>query len=154
MSGHLSGDRGIEYTVHKLWTILIVLTFLAASCELYNSGNVWSAYLRIVFFMAQGTWLMQIAFVVWPHTDNPRFVWKDDHESHTWLNIYMMIHMIAALCVIMIQYWIVHGSIELWDKYYSKYELDVDTEPGLRLKLNDNREYSALLTHEEETESN
>lgn len=156
MAGHLDGDSGLEYIVHKLWTILIVLTFVAACCEAYDPTNLWSAYMRICFFLAQGTWLMQIAFVVWPHTTNPYFIFKPDHGGHTWLTIWLMFHLIIAALTLMTQYVIVFYAIELFDRCYTKYELDVKSteyvdEPiKFDYRHQDGREYKALLIHDQD----
>jgi hypothetical protein len=102
MGGHLHGDLGLELKVHELWTWIIVLNFIGCCLETYNPDSFWAAYMRIFFFFAQGTWLMQVAFVVWPGK-NPLFVWKDDHASHTWLTVSAMLHLIGVSLVLMVQ---------------------------------------------------
>ncbi len=154
MSGHKSA--GVENTLHELWTILIGLTFVAGCCEIYDPDNLWAIYMRICFFLTQGSWLMQIAFVLWPHTANPRFTWTDSHATHVWLNIYLMVHLAAAACTLMIQYLFVYYTIGIFDRCYTRYELDLSIDDAAaQIKFNDfenrgGKEYSILLNNEDE----
>jgi hypothetical protein len=156
MTTHLSGDMGVEYIVHQLWTVLIVLTFVGACIETYDPENLWGIYMRLCFFLAQGTWLMQIAFVVWPHTTNPIFIWGNDHASHAWLSISLMIHISIAAFTLMFQYVWVYFSLSLFDKLFSRYELENNLrneKDQINYKFNYNKdnkiEYSALLNEDE-----
>lgn len=99
---------------------------------------------------------MQIAFVVWPHTDNPLFIWKMDHTSHTWLSISLMFHLIFCAILLMIEYLFVYFLINVFDKYYQRYELDLEEVKKIQIKgyektderVND-REYTFLIDEEE-----
>jgi hypothetical protein len=153
MNGHKS--PGVENTLHELWTILIGLTFIAFCLEVYKPDNIWAVYLRIFFFLTQGSWLMQIAFVLWPHTTNPRFIWVDDHASHVWLNIYLMLHLMMAALTLMAQYLFVYYTIDVLDKCFTRYELDLRVDNSAApIKFSDysgdNKEYSILLNNEDE----
>ena len=168
MAGH--DFEGLEATVHKLWTVLIGLTVLAAACEVYDSDNIWTVYSRICFFLAQGSWMMQMAFVLWPHTSNPRFIWTNTHASHVWLNIYLMLHLVVAACTLMGQYMCVVYAVKTLDRFYSRYELDlgeIDAKAvPVRFPVYDNqemsrrnnrsdhsKEYSILLNSEDNEEN-
>ena len=36
----------------------------------------------------KGTWMMQTAFVVWPQSDKPAYIWNvSDHRQVTWLKV-------------------------------------------------------------------
>lgn len=148
--------------LYKLWIILITCTFVAGLCEFYDPDNIWAVYIRIAFFLAQGSWLMQVAFVLWPHTDNPRFHWEDDHVGRTWMNIFLMIHMCLSLITLMVQYLFVYYTIDIFDRCYTRYELDVhelnksyEEVKGVRMYNYDsnNKEYAGLLNEEESNES-
>lgn len=160
---HLDGDPGLEHEVHKLWTVLIVLTFLSGSLEMYFHTSFWATFARILFFLTQGTWLMQIAFVVWPHTTNPRFLWKNDHASHVWLSISLMYHIVGATILLMIEYLIVFSFMRVFDRCYERYEKDVESvrvsigegEKRLRLREADGsaangKEYAFLINEDDE----
>lgn len=136
MTVHLDGDPGLEHEVHKLWTILIVLTFFSATLEMYMQNSFWPVFARILFFLTQGTWLMQIAFVVWPHTTNPRFLWKNDHSSHVWLSISLMYHIVGDTILLMIEYVIVYIFIRIFERCYERYEKDVESQ---RVKIDGER---------------
>jgi hypothetical protein len=156
MTTHLTGDVGIEQIVHQLWTVLIFLTLIAACCEVYDPSNMWSVYMRIGFFLAQGTWLAQVAFVVWPKTTNPIYIWGTDHASHTWLSISLMCHLLLSLIILLGQYVLVYLFIEPFDRFYTRYEQEKASQTvrygrlvEMKLNLNDdddeNIEYSALV---------
>jgi hypothetical protein len=160
MTVHLEGDNGLEHIVHTLWTIIIVSTFLAALAETYRPDLYWPSMVRIAFFFTQGTWLMQVAFVVWPRTSNPAWIWTAEHGSHVWLTISLMFHFMGCFIVLMIEYMIVLRYIKCLDRYYSRYEADLD-EANLaasnkmlnRIEFaDDNKEYSMLIDEQDDNE--
>lgn len=157
MGQHLTGDAGLEYEVHKLWTIIIILSFISACIEAYKPNSFWPVYLRVFFFLSQGTWLMQVAFVVWPQTSNPFWHWKMDHTSHTWLSISLMYHFIGCAILLMGQYVFVYFTIGLFDKYYKIYEDDLQKSSRFKLKNfkdndgSDSKEYSFLINEDEDS---
>lgn len=158
MVGHTS--PGLEWHLHKLWTSLIVCTFVSGILEFADPTNLWYTYLRIGFFLAQGTWLIQVAFVLWPHTTNPRFLWEDDHHGRTWMTIFLMIHIMASLITLMVQYLVVYFMIDIFDRMYIKYEMDLErgvdakAEPITMYNINQNHEYSSLLNSPDDEGSN
>ena len=160
MGGHLHGDLGLEYKVHELWTWVIVLNLIGASLETYKPDSHWAVYMRIFFFFVQGTWLMQVSFVVWPGK-NPLFVWKDDHASHTWLTVSLMFHFIGVSFVLMTQYLFVYYTIKLFDKCYSIYEIDLENMENETIKNRVSRlvignandiEYRVLINENEDND--
>lgn len=150
--------------MHKLWTIIIILTFFAGTVEIYMPNSFWPAFARILFFLCQGTWLMQIAFVVWPHTDNPIFLWKDDHSSHVWLSISLMYHFVGCTILLMCEYLVVYATMNMFDRCYERYEIDVESERVVvvgsekRLRMKENghhgsengKEYAFLINEDDE----
>jgi hypothetical protein len=168
MTGHLEGDHSVEFTAHRMWTILITFSLLSGLAETVLPDNAWIVYARILSFLSQGTWLMQIAFVVWPHNNNPHFQWKEDHATHAWLTILGMTHLMICSVVLTIQYLSVYLTIRFWDRLYSKYEIDAGLdkpEPikklnfakfdkdyasdGSRGFANNSKEYASLINEEE-----
>lgn len=99
---------------------------------------------------------MQIAFVVWPQMSNPFFIWKNDHTSHTWLSISLMLHLILSACLLMGEYVFVYYTIGVFDKYYKKYEIDVESlkleKSQLVIKYADNQKEYALLINDKDEE--
>ena len=162
MTVHLHGDQGLEHMVHTLWTILIVLTFLASLVEVSLPYNYWPAMIRISLFLTQGTWMMQIAFVVWPATKNPYFLWSNDHDSMVWLTVSLMYHLLGCFTVLMLQYLFVLSTIGCLDKYYSRYEDDLEEAVVVKtikydekkMSFNDGKEYAILMDNQEDDDEN
>ena len=156
MTVHLHGDEGLEHMVHTLWTVLIVLTFLASLVEVSLPNNYWPAIVRISLFFTQGTWLMQIAFVVWPKTKNPYFLWTNDHDSMVWLTVSLMYHLLGCFTVLMIQYLLVLKTIGCLDRYYSRYESDLQEAvekikyEQKQMSFDDGKEYAMLMQEDDE----
>jgi hypothetical protein len=150
MRGHTSED-GVENLLHALWTVLITCTFAIGCCEVYDPDCFWTVYCRICLALTQGSWLMQVAFVLWPHTDDPRFIWVDSHNTHVWMNIYLMFHLIIAACTLMGVYLLVYYTIWFFDRCYSRYEHDLEVDNSAQpikfsnYETNDSKEYSMLL---------
>lgn len=153
MSNHLHGDQGLEYQVHVSWTFIIICTFVAACLEAFRPNDFWPVYLRTYFFLCQGTWLMQIAFVVWPHTSNPIFIWGTDHASHTWLNVSLMYHFIGCAIILLLQYTFINCTINTFDRCYQRYEQDLDDKKGYYNKANyTSSEYFKLMNDPDDNE--
>ena len=103
---------------------------------------------------------MQIGFVVWPKTTNPRFLWGNDHGSHVWLSISLMYHFMGCAIVLMIQYLIVLRFVKSLDRYYSRYEDDlIEIEKSRRFPnddsittTNNNKEYAILMNDMDDNE--
>jgi hypothetical protein len=70
---HLDERDMMDYHVHKILAMLVVLLLIAYCYEIYDSDNFWATYGRIYFFFLFGTWLIEIGFVKWPITNNPKF---------------------------------------------------------------------------------
>lgn len=156
MSVHLVGDLGLEYTVHMLWSIIIFATFGAYLIELYLENSYWPSMVRISFFFTQGTWMMQIAFVVWPKTTNPMFLWGADHGSMVWLTISLMYHFMGCFIVLMIEYLIVLRFINCLDRQYTRYERDIEeisSRTPKRIDFGDSKEYAMLIDANDENEN-
>jgi hypothetical protein len=54
MFGHLHGEMNLEYQVHKLWTIVVFGSLIAACIEVIYPDNYWAVFMRIFFFFVQG----------------------------------------------------------------------------------------------------
>lgn len=96
---------------------------------------------------------MTVAFVMFPHTDNPLLNWPDNENSKTWMKIFLVLHLLAALCTLMAQYLLVYCTIGFWDRLYSRYESDL-TEKRIMFKVRMrevlNNEMSSALLKEQE----
>jgi len=165
MMVHLNNDTGVEYVCHMIWAVITTFNFVAACIETYAPHNYWAVQMRIFFFFAQGTWLMQIAFVVWPQTTNPLFIWLPGHGTFTWLTISLMYHFMAVAVVMTLQFLVVQAMMPCFERAYDRYQLDVDAcEEKLMLSANgginvqlkggSEKEYSILLGEDEDEETN
>lgn len=97
---------------------------------------------------------MQTAFVVWPQTTNPDYIWTTEHRSITWLNISLMYHMIGAAAVLLGQYLFVFYTHRIIYRFYKRYELDLETATDQKIifKSLDAKdvEYSMLMNEDDE----
>ena len=97
---------------------------------------------------------MQTAFTIWPQTTNPNYIWGTDHRSVTWYNISLMYHFIGVALVLIGQYVIIYYSIGLIYRFYSRYEIDLETADeivkGSTRHSNHGSEYSMLMNDENE----
>lgn len=151
MLGHLHGAMDVEQHMHYLWSILIGLTLFAGLLETYDPDCFWFVYSRIFFFICQGTWLMQTAFVVWPQTKNPAYHWTTDHRDTTWLTVSLMYHMICVAAFMLLQYLFVYAFHGLFYRFYKKYELDLeDNDQKIVFKSSPGTEYSMLMNEEDD----
>ena len=85
---HLHARSMIDAHIHQLLGLTIVCSMLFAIGECFNPNNFWFIVARSFFALTQGTWFIQAAFVIWPKTDNPYFVW--DPDSHRSVSILTM----------------------------------------------------------------
>jgi hypothetical protein len=129
---------GIEYTCHLLWAVITTFLFISVIVECHSPHNFWVTQIRIFFFLAQGTWLMQIAFVIWPQTTNPMFLWPNDMNSFTWLVISLMYHFFFSAIVLTFMHVFVHSTIGCYNKAYDNFEMDLNqTKHPLYISNND-----------------
>ncbi|CAF1367808.1 unnamed protein product [Adineta ricciae] len=85
---HLHARNMVDAHIHQLLGVTIVCSMISALCECYNPNNFWLIVSRSYFALMQGTWFIQAAYVIWPKTTNPLFLW--DPESHRSVSLLTM----------------------------------------------------------------
>ncbi len=73
VSMHLDERDMMDYHIHKILALLVIILLIAFCYEIYDSDNVWATYGRIYFFCMFGSWLIEIAFIKWPVIKHPYF---------------------------------------------------------------------------------
>ncbi|CAF1028304.1 unnamed protein product [Didymodactylos carnosus] len=98
---HLHARSMVDAHVHKLLALIIVCSMIGALGESYDPNNFWFIVGRSFFALTQGTWFLQIAFVIWPQTTHPLFVWDmNDHRSISLLTMSFAYHLAGNACVL------------------------------------------------------
>ncbi|CAF0927367.1 unnamed protein product [Adineta ricciae] len=85
---HLHARNMVDAHIHQLLGITIVCSMIGALGECYNPNSFWLIVSRSYFTLIQATWLIQAAYVLWPKTTNPLFLW--DPESHRSVSLLTM----------------------------------------------------------------
>ncbi|CAF1157384.1 unnamed protein product [Didymodactylos carnosus] len=95
---HLHARSMVDAHVHKLLALTIVCSMIGALGESYDPNNFYLILGRSLFAMTQGTWFLQIAFVIWPQTTNRLFIWDmNDHRSISLLTMSFAYHLAGTL---------------------------------------------------------
>lgn len=134
MADHKSPE--LQWKLHQSWLLLIGLTLVAFVCECFQPDQIWLTYLRVGFFLTQGTWIAEIAFVLWPPWNGQVTEWDASQNSFDWLNIHLMLHILLCFSFILALYWFVQRNIDHWDRLFTKYEADMNRmwESGSEMK--------------------
>ena len=71
---HLDGRDMIDRHLHFLFGIATIVLVIFYAFETYNPNNYWATFGRAYSLFVIGTWLIEIAFIVWPMTSNKMFL--------------------------------------------------------------------------------
>uniref|UniRef100_A0A8D0BBM8 Transmembrane protein 45A n=1 Tax=Salvator merianae TaxID=96440 RepID=A0A8D0BBM8_SALMN len=112
---HIHGRSMLDFHLHQL---LIVAVFGAAFCiflEVFFRGIVVLEMLRTSLCILQGSWLWQIAFVLYPPSGSPE--WNQmDHNNTMFLTVCYCWHYAFAILIMAVNYtivsWIVRSKIK------------------------------------------
>jgi len=109
---HLHARSMIDAHIHQLLGLTIICSMIGALGECFNPNNFWFIVGRSFFALTQGTWFLQAAYVIWPQTSNPLFVWDpDSHRSVSLLTMSYAYHLAGNAFILIIVYLLVHMSI-------------------------------------------
>jgi hypothetical protein len=109
---HLHARNMIDAHIHQLLGLTIICSMIAALGECFDPNNFWLIIARSFFALTQGTWFLQAAYVIWPQTSNPLFVWDpDSHRSVSLLTMSYAYHLAGNAFILIIVYLLVHMSI-------------------------------------------
>lgn len=105
---HLHARTMLDAHIHQLLGLTVVCSMLAALGECFSPNNFWLIVARSFFAMTQGTWFLQAAFVLWPQTTNPLFLWDpESHRSISLLTMSFAYHLAGNAFLLVVVYLIV-----------------------------------------------
>ncbi|CAF0938774.1 unnamed protein product [Adineta steineri] len=123
---HLHARNVMDAHIHKLLGLTMICSMISALGECFNPNNFWLIITRSFFALTQGTWFIQAAYVLWPQTNNPLFIW--DPQSHRSLSLLTMsyaYHLAGNAFLLIISYLLVYMSTSSRRKLIH-YEIDDD----------------------------
>ncbi|CAF3608428.1 unnamed protein product [Rotaria socialis] len=139
---HLHARSMVDAHMHQLLALTIVCSMIGALCECFDPNNFWFIVGRSFFALTQGTWFIQAAYVIWPATTNPLFVWDpESHRSVSLLTMSYAYHLAGNAFILIIVYLLVHMRIKPRIESDTVEVHDDETFSGYKLILN---------THDEE----
>ncbi|KAK3102608.1 hypothetical protein FSP39_012617 [Pinctada imbricata] len=98
---HLHGRSILDVHIHMLLVYTILLNILAICFEIRFRHSLLAALGRAYFFFLQGTWLWQIAFIIYDPDPNAE-KWKgDDHDELMIATMFFAWHVGAVLFVML-----------------------------------------------------
>lgn len=107
---HLHARSMIDAHIHQLLGLTIACSMIGALAECFNPNNFWLIVARSFFALTQGTWFVQAAYVIWPKTTNPLFLWDpESHRSISLLTMSYAYHLAGNAFILIIIYLIVHS---------------------------------------------
>ncbi|CAF1262927.1 unnamed protein product [Rotaria sordida] len=110
---HLHARSMIDAHIHQLVGLTIVCSMIGALCETFDPDNFWFIIARSFFALTQGTWFLQAAFVIWPKTTNPLFVWEpNSHRSVSLLTMSYAYHLAGDALILIIVYLLIYMSMK------------------------------------------
>lgn len=106
---HLHARTILDAHSHVLLAVIIVCCMLSAIGECFNPDCFWFVTSRSFFCLMQGTWFLQIAFVIFPQTTNPYFVWDEDsHRSVSLLTMSFSYHLSGNAFILLVVYLLIY----------------------------------------------
>lgn len=106
---HLHARTMIDAHIHQLLGLTIVCSMISTLGECWNPNHFWFIVARSFFALTQGTWFIQAAYVIWPQTNNPFFVWDpDSHRSITLLTMSYAYHLAGNAFLLIVVYFLVY----------------------------------------------
>ncbi|CAF2889889.1 unnamed protein product [Rotaria sp. Silwood2] len=113
MAFHLHARSMVDAHIHQLLGLTIICSMIGALCECFDPNNFWFIVARSFFALTQGTWFIQAAYVIWPATINPLFLWDpESHRSVSLLTMSYAYHLAGNAFILIIVYFLVYISIK------------------------------------------
>ncbi|CAF1098595.1 unnamed protein product [Adineta ricciae] len=106
---HLHARSMIDAHIHELLALTICCSMVGALGECFDPNNFWLIVARSFFALTQGTWFIQAAYVIWPKTTNPYFLWDpESHRSVSLLTMSYAYHLAGNAFILIVLYLIVY----------------------------------------------
>lgn len=138
---HLHARTMIDAHIHQLLGLTIVCSMLCTLGECWHPNHFWFIVARSFFALTQGTWFIQAAYVIWPQTTNPYFLWDpNSHRSITLLTMSYAYHLAGNAFLLILVYLTVHLVVSSRMKMNSHSIMDEESGSDYKLILNDNDE--------------
>jgi hypothetical protein len=128
---HLHARSMIDAHIHQLLALTITCSMIGAIGECFDPNNFWFIIARSFFALTQGTWFIQAAYVIWPKTTNPYFLWDpDSHRSVSLLTMCYAYHLAGNAFILIVLYLLIYmfvsPSIKSNCNQVDQYKLIVD----------------------------
>ena len=138
---HLHARSMMDAHIHQLLGVTIICSMISALGECCNPNNFWLIVSRSYFALIQGTWFIQAAYVIWPKTTNPLFLWDpESHRSVSLLTMSYAYHLAGDAFILIMIYLFVYkfysGSVKINNDDEGDNE-ESTTDYKLILNLND-----------------
>lgn len=105
---HLHARSMVDGHIHVLLAMTIVCSMISTLCECFDPNNFWFIVARSFFALTQGTWFLQAAYVIWPKSKSPYFIWEpDSHRSVSLLTMSYAYHLAGNAFLLIVVYLIV-----------------------------------------------
>jgi len=120
---HLHDRTMVETHIHQLLVLTIGCSMIGTIAECFNPDNFWFILVRSYFALIQGTWFVQAAYVLWPTSTNPIFIWDPNSDrSMSLLTMSYAYHLAGNAVVLIIVYLLVYKylSPSIKPKYYQE----------------------------------
>ena len=138
---HLHARSMLDAHIHQLLGLTIVCSMIGAIGECFNPNNFWLIVARSFFALTQGTWFIQAAYVIWPKTTNPLFLWDpESHRSISLLTMSYAYHLAGNAFILTLVYLLVHGFVSSHAKLNIDEIDEEDNGSDYKLILNSNDE--------------
>jgi hypothetical protein len=142
---HLHARSMIDTQIHQLLALTIACSMIGAIGECFDPNNFWFIVIRSFFALTQGTWFIQAAYVIWPSTTNPYFVWDpNSHRSVSLLTMCYAYHLAGNAAIHIVVYLLVHVYLSSSMKIKYNQEQDEEATDQYKLIANANDEETGL----------
>jgi hypothetical protein len=142
---HLHARSMIDAHIHQLLGLTIVCSMIGAIGECFDPNNFWFIIARSFFALTQGTWFLQAAYVLWPQTTNPYFVWDpDSHRSVSLLTMSYAYQLAGNAFILIVLYLIVYMFVSPSIKIDVNQTEDIESIDEYKLIVNAHDEDSGL----------
>ncbi|UJR08740.1 hypothetical protein I4U23_012997 [Adineta vaga] len=142
---HLHARSMIDAHIHQLLALTIGCSMIGAIGECFDPNNFWFIFARSFFALTQGTWFIQAAYVIWPKTSNPFFLWDpNSHRSVSLLTMSYAYHLAGNASILIILYLIIYMFTSSSAKLNIHSMKDVEAIDEYKLIYNVNEEDNEL----------
>ncbi|CAF3436661.1 unnamed protein product [Rotaria sp. Silwood1] len=142
---HFHARSLVDAHIHLLLGLTIVCSMIGAIGESFDPNNFWFIIARSFFALTQGTWFLQAAYVIWPHTTNPYFVWDlESHRSVSLLTMSYAYHLAGNAFLLIVVYLLIYMFMSCKMKLNHNQVEDDEAIDGYKLIVNGNDEENVL----------